>query len=214
VDEKQYRQFRQGQLIQVEKLTYSKTLWNISLIADSTEVLPTNAETPTEPLPAPFFAPLQDHEIAYLRQVLNTKITWSLVYVLPYSFLFYLVVMVINILLGFFQYNPDAWLYTAVIAVILAGMLSWRNIHKAQENFATDVQAGKEMTCLLLSDKEIIKSGGAVYILYFGLMRVSVQHDLYQQIEARHHYWVGKTVGSKQTISLHTQDQQQTWDLR
>jgi hypothetical protein len=122
--------------------------------------------------------------------------------------------MVINILLGFFRHNPDAWLYTAMIAVALAGILTWRNIKKNQDNFEADLQEGKEMTCLLLRDKEIIKSGGTICILYLGSTRLPVQTDLYQQIEARHHYWVGKTVGSKQTISLHTKDQQHTWDLR
>jgi hypothetical protein len=214
VSEQQYQQFRQGQLIQIEKLTYSKTLWDLRLLKDSTEALPTTAETPKEPLPAPFITPLQDYEITYLRQKMNAKIMWSLFYVLPYAFLFYLMVMVVNILLGFFQNNPDAWLYTAVIAIALTGALTWRNIKKTQENFEADLQGGKEMTCLRLKDKEIIKSGGTICILYLGSTRLPVQTDLYQQIEGNQRYWVGKTVGSKQTISLHTKDQQHTWDLR
>lgn len=215
VSEQQYQQFRQGQLIQIEKLTYSKTLWDLRLLKDSAEVLPTTeTKTETKPLPASFITPLQDYEITYLRQKLNAKITWSLVYVLPYAFLFYLMVMVVNILLGFFHHNPDAWLYTAVIAIALTGALTWRNIKKTQDNFEADLQGGKEMTCLRLKDKEIIKSGGTICILYLGSTRLPVQSDLYQQIEGNQRYWVGKTVGSKQTISLHTEDQLQSWDLR
>jgi hypothetical protein len=199
VTEKYYQTFRQGQTIQVEHLTYSKTLWNILLIND---------DASSDALPTPTFqietASLEPTEIANLQKKKNSRIRWSLFKILPYSIPLYFIVIMMSSYGRVWAVDENNWFYSSFIAVGLASLLAWLGINRLQKHHETDLSVGKELTCLKLIDKE--KIGSICVLIFEPLTRLPVDKEVYAKVEVNQYYWVGKTIGSKQYVSITSED--------
>jgi hypothetical protein len=203
VTEKQYQQFSEGQTIQIERLSYSNTLLKISAIEDEKENLPNATKFLTEKESVPFKVRLSQNEITYLRSLLDRKIKRILGIALP-----------IIAFLGFVLIVGKGGILAIISLIILGGALTYRTIKKAQTNFENDLRDGKQMTLLLLKAKTLIEIDKTSCALAFdSMLKTTDQSEIYQQVEANTYYWVGKSLSSKQILSLHTQDQQQMWEL-
>jgi len=116
VSEAQYSQFTQSQIIQVEQLSVSGTLWNLLLVSASGEI--------TEPINATIiskvetkFVPFDNKETVYLQKTLKQKTAWRIVYAISFVALFYGFIWAMNSFfsVGFYNYSLPA-LYVLYLA--------------------------------------------------------------------------------------------------
>jgi hypothetical protein len=213
VSEARYNAFKQEDTIQVETLTYSKSLWQIYLVTATQELLlPTNLPTHTQAVETAY-QPFEASEIQFLQNTKQRKILWRVLYMIPQaSFIFILISFVNGLWLRYGQ--QYGWAGEATVALVLSTLWCFRSITRLQALYGQDLHEGKFISLLTLIDKEIVNSGGNVYIAHFDQqMRLPISEKIYQALDVHQPYWVGKTVKSKHFLSLQTMDKKTIWNL-
>ncbi len=206
VSEKQYDAFRQGQRIQVEKLSYSGTLWDIIALDHAQETLPASEHIQTE------IVPLEENEKVYLQKM--TKMT-----VVGQGWLFLLMTMLFSVPISmvsfFLPHKLSISIYQVfMIASVFAVMYVVRHVSQRQARNMAEIQEGITLKRLCLKDKEIIKSGGNTYRLIFhNLETVSVPLEVYEELQIGTYYWVGKPRTLGFALYLQDENRQRKWYL-
>lgn len=216
VSEAQYELFKQGQHIQVEKLSYSDTLWDILLITDSGEILPAQTlKKIHQPHNTPIqteWLPLEANEIAFLNRKQKINIFWAIFSIIWISFLIWIPIFLVSLL--FYRWFSVSNYQALLIASCISLAYVMRRINHIRANYQKDLADGIEVSRLLLVDKEIINSGGITCRFVFeNNLCIGVPAEVYEKAENQQYYWVGKSKSLFMPLYLQDEDKQNKWQL-